>query len=86
MNVWKVCVMMIVTMNRVKIYCYEVCRVQDKQCKECEDLEHQYFRFKFGVKKNTSRSQTNIPEDTLLQTFANHLSSRGIKGKVLVYE
>jgi hypothetical protein len=73
-------------MKRLKIYCFEKCKVDDKQCKECEDLEHQYFRFKFQVKKNSARSQTIIPEETLLSTFANHLTDRKIKGKVLVFE
>lgn len=73
-------------MGKLKIYCHEKCRVDNVQCEECAGLEKQFFRFKFQVRKNSSRAQVIVDENTLLQTFANHLSDRGIKGKVLVYE
>jgi hypothetical protein len=72
--------------KKVKIYCYAKCKIDEKQCEECAGLEQQFFRFKFQVRKNSSRSQTIVDENTLLQTFANHLSDRKIIGKVLVYE
>lgn len=72
--------------KKVKIYCFEKCKVEEKQCEECKGLEQQFFRFKFQVRKNSSRSQVIVDENTLLQTFANHLSDRKIRGKVLVYE
>lgn len=71
---------------KLKIYCRERCRVDNIQCQPCSDLEKEYFKFKFEVRKNSARDGIKFSEDRLLGSFARLLEQRKIYGRILVYE
>lgn len=77
---------MTVLSPKLKIYCHDKCKVDNAQCKDCEELEKDFFKYKLNMRKNASRYNIDLDEYQLVSAYAELLQRKNVCGKVFAYE